>query len=120
MNATQQKLAQKKAYLKRLTKASDKARLCSDTSKAIAAANKALNYGLDWEWLANSDNVTARERNSFRTLIRRNEWAKKSALAWEKDLARFADEDWNSRRRAEAMKAQMGLSNNLARYSYSY
>jgi hypothetical protein len=118
MNATQQKLAQKKAYLKRLTKAADKARLGSDTSKAIAVINKALNYGLDWEWLADSDNVTTKERNSFKTLIRRNEWAKKSALAWEKDLARFAEEDWNSRRRAEAGKAQMGLSNNLALYSH--
>jgi hypothetical protein len=116
-NATQQKLAQKKAYLKRLTKASDKTRLGNDTSKAIAAANKAINYGLDWVWLAESSDVTAKERNSFKTLIRRNEWAKNSALAWEKDLARFADEDWNSRRRAEAMKAQMGLSNNLALYS---
>jgi hypothetical protein len=117
-NATQQKLAQKKAYLKRLTKASDNARPATNPSKAIAAANKAINYGLDWVWLAESADVTAKERNSFKTLIRRNEWAKNSALAWEKDLARFAEEDWNSRRRAEAMKAQMGLSNNLALYRY--
>ena len=116
-NATQQKLAQKKAYLKRLTKASDKTRPATNPSKAIAAASKAINYGLDWQWLAESSDVTAKERNSFRTLIRRNEWAKNSALAWEQDKARFAEEDWNSRRRVEAMKAQMGLSNNLALYS---
>lgn len=86
----------------------------ADTAKAVSIINNALYYGQDNEWRLEGDGITQKKANTFKTLIRRNEFYKTLVMQIIADKARWTEEDYQDRVAIERTKQQMGLPNHLS------